>query len=50
MKLEFSYLSGKVKYRIIVIINLLIIVLLFSLNLITNNDFFLIFLYLCVFG
>ena len=40
MKLEFSYLSGKVKYRIIVIINLLIIVLLFSLNLITNNDFF----------
>lgn len=40
MKLEFGYLSGKIKYRIILIINLLIIVLFFSLNLITNNDFF----------
>lgn len=40
MKLEFSYLSGKIKYRIILIINILIIVLLFSLNLITNNNFF----------
>lgn len=40
MKLEFSYTSGKNKYRMILIINILIIVLLFSLNLITNNDFF----------
>ena len=40
MKLEFSYLSGKIKYRIILIIYILIIVLLLSLNLITNNDFF----------
>ncbi len=40
MKLEFSYTSGKNKYRIILIINILIIVLLFSLNLITNNYFF----------
>lgn len=41
MKLEFSYLSEKIKYfRIFLIIYILIIILLFSLTLITNNDIF----------